>query len=109
MSSSDLLPAAAWTGRDGLRALAATMGAGKLRWVGGAVRDTLLGHPVSDVDAATPLPPQSPAALPAVMRCPARDGSRWRVMAATSLSASRTDTSRCRCVASLRSTSINSL
>ena len=57
MSSCDRLPAAAWTGRDGLRALAAAMGAGKLRWVGGAVRDTLLGHPVSDVDAATPLPP----------------------------------------------------
>lgn len=58
MTSSDRLPAAEWTGRAGLRALAAAMGPGNLRWVGGSVRDTLLGHPVSDVDAATPLPPE---------------------------------------------------
>jgi poly(A) polymerase len=47
------LPAAAWTQREDLAALVAALGADEVRWVGGAVRDTLLGHPVSDVDAAT--------------------------------------------------------
>ena len=47
------LPAADWTQREDLAALVAALGAGQVRWVGGAVRDTLLGHPVSDVDAAT--------------------------------------------------------
>lgn len=47
------LPAAEWTQRDDLAALVAALGAGSVRWVGGAVRDTLLGTPVSDVDAAT--------------------------------------------------------
>ena len=37
--------------------------AGQLRFVGGAVRDALLGRPVTDVDAATPLPPQQVMAL----------------------------------------------
>jgi poly(A) polymerase len=47
------LTAAPWTQRDDLAALVAALGAEKVRWVGGAVRDTLLGSPVSDVDAAT--------------------------------------------------------
>lgn len=47
------LPAAEWTKREDLAALVAALGADKVRWVGGAVRDTLLGTPVSDVDAAT--------------------------------------------------------
>ena len=47
------LPAAEWTQRDDLAALVAALGADSVRWVGGAVRDTLLGTPVSDVDAAT--------------------------------------------------------
>lgn len=51
------LPQADWTRREGLKQLAAALGVDNLRWVGGAVRDTLLGHPVSDVDAATPLLP----------------------------------------------------
>jgi poly(A) polymerase len=34
-----------------------------LRFVGGAVRDALLGKPVQDVDAATPLPPEAVIAL----------------------------------------------
>jgi len=47
------LPRADWTQRDDLAALVDALGAENVRWVGGAVRDTLLGNPVSDVDAAT--------------------------------------------------------
>jgi poly(A) polymerase len=47
------LPAAPWTQRKELAALVAALGPEKVRWVGGAVRDTLLGGTVSDVDAAT--------------------------------------------------------
>jgi poly(A) polymerase len=52
------LPPAEWTGRSGLRTLVSALGEGNVRWVGGAVRDTLLDHPVSDIDAATPLLPR---------------------------------------------------
>jgi poly(A) polymerase len=43
-----------------MKALLAALGAaeGDTRYVGGCVRDTLLGLPVSDVDLATRLPPQ---------------------------------------------------
>ncbi len=51
------LPWAEWTQRAGLAQLVETLGRENLRWVGGAVRDTLLGKPVKDVDAATPLTP----------------------------------------------------
>ncbi len=51
------LPAAEWTQRPALARLAAALGPGNVRWVGGAVRDTLAGLAVKDVDAATPLPP----------------------------------------------------
>ncbi len=47
------LPEADWTKREGLAALVAALGAENLRYVGGAVRDTLLGLPVNDVDVAT--------------------------------------------------------
>ncbi|MEM1196280.1 MAG: CCA tRNA nucleotidyltransferase [Pseudomonadota bacterium] len=47
------LPAAPWTLRPGLGALASALGADFIRWVGGAVRDTLLGAQVQDVDCAT--------------------------------------------------------
>ncbi|HEY6814883.1 MAG TPA: CCA tRNA nucleotidyltransferase, partial [Croceibacterium sp.] len=47
------LPAADWTEREDLRLLADVLGPHAVRWVGGAVRDTLLDHPVNDVDAAT--------------------------------------------------------
>lgn len=53
------LPAAPWTQRADLAALAAALGPGQIRWVGGAVRDTLLGAPVKDIDAATPLRPEA--------------------------------------------------
>jgi poly(A) polymerase len=47
------LPAADWTRREDLATLVAALDAENVRWVGGAVRDTLLGLPVKDVDAAT--------------------------------------------------------
>ncbi|PTW45456.1 poly(A) polymerase [Sphingomonas faeni] len=55
-----ILPAAPWRERDGLAALTEVLGAteGESRFVGGAVRDTLLGIDVADVDIATRLPPQ---------------------------------------------------
>jgi len=53
------LPAAAWTRREDLARLVAALGAEKVRWVGGAVRDTWLGKPVQDIDAATPLRPEA--------------------------------------------------
>ena len=53
-----VLPAAAWRGEPGLlRVIDALGGAEMTRAVGGAVRDTLLGLPVSDVDLATELRP----------------------------------------------------
>lgn len=47
-----------WTRREDLAQLVAALGAENLRWVGGAVRDTLLGLPVKDIDAATTLHPE---------------------------------------------------
>jgi poly(A) polymerase len=47
------LPPAEWTKRDGLTALTQALGADNIRWVGGCVRDTLLGIAVHDVDCAT--------------------------------------------------------
>ncbi|WBH16826.1 CCA tRNA nucleotidyltransferase [Sphingomonas radiodurans] len=53
------LPDAAWRHRPGLDRLADALGAadGGARWVGGAVRDTLLGLDVADIDLATPHAP----------------------------------------------------
>lgn len=53
------LPSAPWTQREGLAALITALGAENMRWVGGAVRDTLLGAAVQDVDCATPLTPDA--------------------------------------------------
>ncbi|HEY0622982.1 CCA tRNA nucleotidyltransferase [Sphingomonas sp.] len=58
-----ILPDAAWRRQPGLDRLAATLGPGNARFVGGAVRDTLLGLPVTDVDVATPLAPEDVVAL----------------------------------------------
>ena len=52
-----------WPRRAGLAALTAALGAENIRWVGGAVRDGLLGAPVHDVDCATVLLPQDVIAL----------------------------------------------
>lgn len=55
-----ILPAAQWRTREGMDALLTALDAegGQSRFVGGAVRDTLLGHDVQDVDIATRLMPQ---------------------------------------------------
>ena len=58
MTDSETLPMALWTQRADLAQLVAVLGADNLRWVGGAVRDTLLGEEVRDIDAATPLLPE---------------------------------------------------
>lgn len=52
-----MLPDVEWRGRAGLRRIVAALGAESVRIVGGAVRDTLLGLPVTDIDMATPLVP----------------------------------------------------
>jgi len=54
------LDAAKWRRRRGMSRLLKALGAdeGQTRYVGGAVRDELLGLPVSDVDLATRLGPQ---------------------------------------------------
>ncbi|MEP3050530.1 MAG: CCA tRNA nucleotidyltransferase [Erythrobacter sp.] len=51
------LTQAEWVKRGGLMLLKDALGAENIRWVGGAVRDTLLGLPVHDVDCATKLTP----------------------------------------------------
>jgi poly(A) polymerase len=55
---AERLPSAPWTTRADLAALVAALGEGQARYVGGAVRDTLLGLPVKDIDMATVLLPQ---------------------------------------------------
>jgi poly(A) polymerase len=59
------LPPAGWRTRDGLAELCAVLGSaeGKVRFVGGAVRDTLLGLDVADVDLATTHSPEQVIAL----------------------------------------------
>lgn len=52
------LPPAPWTRREDLALLVSALGAGTVRWVGGAVRDTLLGSAVKDIDAATTWRPE---------------------------------------------------
>ncbi len=53
------LPDAEWRQRPGLARIVAALAAdgGAVKVVGGAVRDTLLGFPVTDIDLATPLRP----------------------------------------------------
>jgi len=53
----DRLPSAPWTQRADLAGLVRALGADNVRYVGGAVRDTLLGLAVKDIDMATLLPP----------------------------------------------------
>lgn len=48
---------AGWMKREDLARLVEVLGADNIRWVGGAVRDSLLDKPVHDIDAATTLPP----------------------------------------------------
>jgi len=53
------LDAAKWRKKRGMKRLLTALGAdeGLTRYVGGAVRDDLLGLPVSDIDLATRIPP----------------------------------------------------
>src|ERR1700754_2443741 len=55
------LPDAPWRHRAGLDRLLKALGAddGETRYVGGCVRDTLLGLEVSDVDLATTIAPDA--------------------------------------------------
>ena len=55
------LPDTHWRSRAAMRSLLAALGAGEgdTRFVGGAIRDTLLGIEVNDVDLATRLPPET--------------------------------------------------
>jgi len=57
------LPEADWRSREGLDRLTEALGAGDglVRYVGGVVRDTLLGIPVADIDLATALAPEETA------------------------------------------------
>jgi len=59
------LPDATWRHRAGLDQLCAVLGAadGRVRFVGGAVRDTLLGIDVADIDLATTHAPDRVMAL----------------------------------------------
>ncbi|MBX3564300.1 MAG: CCA tRNA nucleotidyltransferase [Sphingomonas sp.] len=52
-----ILPDAEWQHRAGLAGLVRVLG--DVRFVGGCVRDTLLGIPVSDIDLATSLAPET--------------------------------------------------
>lgn len=60
-----ILPDAEWRNRAGLDQLARVLGAerGMARFVGGAVRDTLIGATVADIDIATRHAPQEVIAL----------------------------------------------
>lgn len=55
-----MLPDAEWRQREGMPLLLRALGAteGETRFVGGCVRDTLLGLPVSDIDLATRIKPE---------------------------------------------------
>ena len=53
----ETLPSASWTRREDLARLIAALGEGNARYVGGAVRDTVLGLEAHDIDIATPLEP----------------------------------------------------
>lgn len=62
---TERLPPAAWTGREDLAALVTALDPqdeGNCRWVGGVVRDTILGLSPKDVDMATTLLPEETVA-----------------------------------------------
>lgn len=54
---NNALQSANWPRREGLALLTKALGGDNIRWVGGAVRDTLLGADVHDIDCATTLTP----------------------------------------------------
>jgi poly(A) polymerase len=58
-----VMPDAPWRTRAGLAELTAVLGHADARFVGGAVRDTMLGLPVADVDVATRHTPEAVVTL----------------------------------------------
>src|SRR5437868_14528211 len=54
-----------WMTEPATRAVLAALGAGGavVRFVGGCVRDALIGRPIGDIDIATPDPPETVLAL----------------------------------------------
>jgi poly(A) polymerase len=63
MTLPDRLPVAGWMAaaatRSVIQALEAAGGPDSARFVGGCVRNALIGRPIDDIDIATPLPPQA--------------------------------------------------
>lgn len=62
---TERLPEATWTAREDLAALVAALdpqATGNCRWVGGVVRDTMLGISPKDIDMATTLVPEETTA-----------------------------------------------
>lgn len=59
--AEEVLQQAHWLNTDAIQAVFSALedGGDQARVVGGAVRNTLLGHPVSDIDIATTAPPQT--------------------------------------------------
>jgi poly(A) polymerase len=55
---AETLPPVSWTRRADLARMIEVLGRANCRWVGGAVRDTLIGATVADVDCATKLLPR---------------------------------------------------
>lgn len=58
MSSEAELKHASWIREASTRKVMAALGEGRARFVGGCVRNALLGLPVGDIDIATSLPPE---------------------------------------------------
>lgn len=58
-----LLAGQPWLTSESTVQLVQAFGKAPMRFVGGCVRDALLGHEVHDIDCATPLPPQEVMAL----------------------------------------------
>lgn len=59
MIATSTIPVPAWMAAPGVKAILDALGHGEVpaRFVGGCVRDTIAGLGVSDIDVATPLPP----------------------------------------------------
>lgn len=58
MNSILTIPLAEWMTREPVRAVFAALGEGRARFVGGCVRNTLIGMPATDIDLATTLHPK---------------------------------------------------
>ncbi|MEE1569109.1 MAG: CCA tRNA nucleotidyltransferase, partial [Alphaproteobacteria bacterium] len=65
MKTAQSIPVPDWMAAPETRAVTDALGAkgAVVRFVGGCVRDTLLGRAVADIDLATPDPPETVTAL----------------------------------------------